>query len=154
MVIVYSFDSSGLVKRYVNETGTAWVNSILNPTAGNLIRVASITAVEVVSAISRRKRAGNISAAVAAAMLADFRHDFANEYRVVEITPPLITHAMALVETYGLRAYDAVQLAAALQVHAECLALGLQFMLISADAPLNAAAKVEGLMVDDPNNHP
>jgi len=153
-VEVYAFDSSGLVKRYVNEVGTAWVNSILNPATGNLIRVVSITGVEVTSAISRRQRAGNISAAAAAVMLTNFRHDFANEYRVVEITPPLITHAMTLAETYALRAYDAVQLAAALQVHAECLALGLRFMLISADAALNAAATTEGLMVDDPNKHP
>ena len=69
---VYAFDSSGLVKRYVNEVGTAWVNSILNPATGNLIRVVSITGVEVTSAISRRQRAGNISAAAAAVMLTNW----------------------------------------------------------------------------------
>lgn len=66
------FDSSALVKRYVLEVGTAWVNSIVDPAKGHLIHLASITAVEVISAIVRRQRSGTISASAAAAMLAKF----------------------------------------------------------------------------------
>jgi hypothetical protein len=49
-----------------------------------------------------------------------------------------------------LRGYDAVQLAAALEVHSHAPSL----TLLSADAGLNAAGAAEGLAVDDPNNHP
>ena len=62
---------------------------------------------------------------------------------------------MTLAETHAIRGYDAVQLAAALEVHAFCLALGMPApTLISADVDLNAAATAEGLAVDDPNAHP
>lgn len=57
----YFFDSSAVVKRYVNETGTAWVTSILAPTAGHDIYVTRITGVEVVSAIARRGYRGDRS---------------------------------------------------------------------------------------------
>jgi hypothetical protein len=66
----------------------------------------------------------------------------------------LIAHAMALAEAHALRGYDAVQLAAALEVHVRCLAAGVTMMLVSSDAALNLAALAEGLTVDDPNTHP
>ena len=50
----YFFDTSGLVKRYVAETGTAWVNSLLHPTARIALYLSRITGVELVAAITRR----------------------------------------------------------------------------------------------------
>ncbi len=62
---------------------------------------------------------------------------------------------MNLAERYGLRGFDAVQLAAALQVQAERIASGVPGVtFVSADQALNAAAVAEGLAVDDPNLHP
>ena len=56
---------------------------------------------------------------------------------------------------HGLRGYDAVQLAAAIQVRDERLALGASPpTLVSADTELNAAAMMEGLRVENPNHHP
>lgn len=52
------FDTSGLVKRFVKEAGTAWVIELLRPSRGNSIYISRITAVEVVSAITRRSRGG------------------------------------------------------------------------------------------------
>ena len=55
---------------------------------------------------------------------------------------------------HGLRGYDAVQLAAVLQVRDERVALGATpIILVSADTELNAAAMAEGLLVENPNNH-
>jgi hypothetical protein len=51
----YYFDTSGLVKRYIAEIGTAWVTGIMDPAAGNLVYVARVTGVEVVSAIAARR---------------------------------------------------------------------------------------------------
>ena len=47
----YYCDSSALVKRYANETGTLWVRSLTEPQAGNDIFTAHITGIEVVAAI-------------------------------------------------------------------------------------------------------
>ena len=50
---VYYFDSSGLVKRYRSEIGSAWVMGLTAPASQHAIYVARITGVEVVSAITR-----------------------------------------------------------------------------------------------------
>ncbi len=151
---VYLFDSSALVKRYVIETGSAWVTGILAPAAGHVIRLARVTGVEVVAAIARRQRGGSISPAAGTGMLSDFRQDFATFYQITEVSDRLTARAMDLAEVYPLRGYDAVQLAAALDVSADCAATGAAFTLVSADTELNDAARAEGLAVEDPNLHP
>ncbi len=75
-------------------------------------------------------------------------------YRIVEMTAALLSDAMRVAETRAVRGYDAVQLAAALRLNTECVALGLSSTLVSADGDLNAAAVAEGLTVEDPNTHP
>jgi uncharacterized protein len=153
-VAYYFFDSSAIVKRYTSEIGTGWVISISDPIAGNFIYLASITGVEVVSSITRQVLASRITRTDAANEIAKFRHDFINQYRVVEISTTLINRAMSLAEAHALRGYDAVQLAALLIVNDENIAFGLsRLTLISADAALNSAATAEGLTVEDPNNH-
>jgi predicted nucleic acid-binding protein len=147
-------DSSALVKRYVDETGSLWLRSLVGASTGNRLAIASLTAVEVVSAITRRQRSGTISSADAALLVNAFRADLAAMYRVVDVSAPLIARAMSLAETHGLRGSDAIQMAAALEVYTDSLVLVLPFNLISADAELNAAAATEGLTVDDPNRHP
>lgn len=152
---VYFFDSSGIVKRYVNETGTAWVKSITNPLAGNRIHLARITGVEVVAAITKRVREGSITPSAGAAAIAKFRNHFASEYVSTDITSGLITAAMQLAENYVLRGYDAVQLSVASEVNRRSLAIGMPGLtVISADRELNTAAMAEGLTTDDPNFHP
>lgn len=151
---VYFFDSSALVKRYVEETGTDWVIDITNPERVNGIYIARITGAEVVSAITRRGRSGDVSQVDMTRAIEDFRNDFAHQYRVLEITPALIGRAMSLTEIHALRGYDAVQLAAALEANDRCLVLAIPALtLISADRALNTAATAEGLAVGDPNAH-
>lgn len=150
----FFFDSSALVKFYISEIGTAWVKSLGGPLARNRLYIARIAGVEVVSAITRRQRAGAIAANDAASALSDFRTDFADEYVIAEVDAALVSDAMGLAEGRALRGYDAVQLAAALKVNRQRLAAALPALtLISADLALNTAAIGEGLVVDDPNSH-
>ena len=151
----YFFDTSGLVKRYIAETGTTWVTGLTNPQAGNSIYLAEITPVEIVAAITRRGRGGGLASPDAAKALAEFSSDFPAQYLPVSITPVLIASAMRLAAQYGLRGYDAVQLASVLEIHSQHIAVGLPpVVLVSADAELNAAAVAEGLPVENPNFHP
>jgi predicted nucleic acid-binding protein len=151
----YLVDTSGIVKRYIHETGMVWVQNLTDAAARNLIYLARITEVEVTSAVARRQRGGSLSAQDAAAMLAQFRQDLILEYRIIEITPTLLSGAAALAQGHGLRAYDAVQLAAALQLNHLRSAVAMSTVtLVSADLDLNAAAIAEGLQVEDPNTHP
>ena len=148
-------DTSAVVKRYVRETGSLWVNAVTAPAARNALYIVRITAVEMASAIARRVRNGSISAADGALFLSYFHHDYANQYGLVGVTPKLITHAASLAGTHGLRGYDAVQLAGALRVTAQRQARGRSGVIfVSADAALLAAAVNEGLAAEDPNAHP
>ena len=62
---------------------------------------------------------------------------------------------MRLANTLALRAYHAVQLAAALEINHKEQDGGFgPVTLISADQALNDAVTAEGLTVDDPNAHP
>lgn len=73
---VYFCDTSALVKRYVAETGTAWLTAALDPNARSRIYIAQITIVEIVSAVTRRERGGHTNAKDAATALARFENDW------------------------------------------------------------------------------
>ena len=78
--------------------------------------VARITWVETISAVTRRERGGNLAPPDAVTAITDFQLDFGRQYMPVEISAALIAHAGSLARQYALRGYDAVQLAAALEV--------------------------------------
>lgn len=151
----YFFDTSGVAKRYIAEIGSAWVKGITAPQAGNAIYIAPITLVEVASALARRARGGTLSVVDAAQGLLDFQNDYNLQYDTIVMTTGLMQSAATLATKYALRGYDAVQLAAALQVRDERMALGLNAPLFAAaDNELNAAAVAEGMLVENPNHHP
>jgi len=151
----YFFDTSALIKRHINETGSAWVRSLTKFKAGHTLYIARITAVEVYSAVTRRQRGGHLSSAQAGAIIGHFRRHLAQRYNVLELTPALFNEAMLASRKHGLRAYDAVQLTVALEVDRLNRADGFgPVTLISADLELNTAATAEGLALDDPNTHP
>jgi uncharacterized protein len=151
----YFLDTSALVKRHVNEAGSRWVKSLVRAKAGHRLYIARITAVEVTSAITRRQHAGDLTPAQAGAILGHFRRHLIQRYRVIELTPALFNNAMLAARTHRLRAYDAVQLAVALEIRQQRQEAGFgPVTLISADRDLNAAATAEGLVVDDPRAHP
>ena len=151
---VFYFDSSAAVKRYVAETGTAWVISLFKPSAKNIIYISQITGVEVVSAISRRQRGGSLTKTAAQKSIARFKRDFQNKLRGLRLTDSVTSNAMRLAELHGLRGYDAVQLATAIELANRFIANNLpSITFISADNQLNQSAQTEGLTVDNPNNH-
>jgi predicted nucleic acid-binding protein len=152
---VYFFDSSAIVKRYVNETGSNFVENLANLKKGNLILLARITQVEIASAIARRLKGGSLTQTDALDALTLFQHDLTNNYFIIEVTSNLLYEAMNLATKHALRGYDAVQLAAALEINSERISQGLQaLILVSADSELNTAAQTEGLIIENPNDYP
>ena len=148
---VYYLDTSALVKRYVAETGTGWVQTITDPVNGHDIFVVKIAGPEAVSAFVRQTP----PLPKLATILANFTYDFHHEYQQLALTDAVIAAAMRLAEAHRLRGYDAVQLAAAVELHTARVAAGLPpLVFVSADLALHAAAAREGLLVDDPNAHP
>lgn len=106
------------------------------------------------AAIVRKQRAGEVDSVQAQRAVADFEVDFETEYNVIEVTPAVVKRAMDLIKHYGLRGYDSIQLACAMEVNEVRLLVGLPSLIfVSADRSLNEAARIEGLPVEDPNVH-
>jgi predicted nucleic acid-binding protein len=113
----YFFDSSALVKRYTQEIGTVWVQSITTGSSGNTIVVASITSVEMMSAIIKQRRDGKIKPRIAKTIRLLIDRHMTREYISMSMSDPIVQDAKDLLEQHLLRAYDAVQLASALEAN-------------------------------------
>jgi predicted nucleic acid-binding protein len=151
MAHTYFLDSSAILKRYLEEKGSHYV-STLPPDPNSLLYIVQIAGVEVVSAIARQRLGKTISKGKAHAAIVQFRADFISRYIVLKHSDRLIERAMQLAEIHALRAYDSVQLAAALSLVDRVAGLAVTF--VCADKQLNAIAQLEGLMVSDPNLYP
>ena len=76
----FFLDTSALVKRHVNETGSAWVRSLSRPGTGHERYIARVTAVEVFAAITRRERGGHLTSAQGRAIIGHFRRHMDQRY--------------------------------------------------------------------------
>jgi predicted nucleic acid-binding protein len=154
-VPAYFFDSSAIIKRYVEEKGSDWVVGSTDPVAGSSVYVSAITGVEVVAALARKRKANDIDPLLADAAFRQFYDHFYREYFVINITDSVIARSIERANAHALRGYDAVQLGAALEINARRASLGLATPLIfvTADHELFAAAVGEGLLTDNPNTH-
>jgi predicted nucleic acid-binding protein len=143
-------DTSAFAKRYIPEPGSAWVRSWIEPQSGNLVLIAEVSVVELISVLARRQREGAVDASAFKRLRDDFLLHVDREYLVVRLHSQLMIEASQLVVRYPLRTLDAIQLACAL----ECVrTLGHSPVFISADRNLLTAADAAGLATDDPHAH-
>lgn len=150
----YFFDSSALVKRFANEKGTVWVINLFRRTPPNAYYAARITFVEVSSSLARKLRSDEIKSDSESKTFRRLRRIFDSGIENIEISPSLIRYSADLARKHLLRAYDAVQLAAALEVSFERTDASLsELIFVCADNALNKAALAEGLTVQNPNDH-
>jgi predicted nucleic acid-binding protein len=138
-VILY-LDASALVKRYVAEAGSADVASAV--AAGRLLATTVISRVEVTAALAKAVRLGLATRNAAAAGLADFEADWPDLIRL-EVSDAVVVRAASVAWQLGLRGYDAVHLASALQWQA---ALGDTVTVVTYDRELWRGAQASGLV--------
>lgn len=132
------FDSSALVKRYVDEIGSGVVR---RRAAWDRVFTSRLTEVEVVSAVHRRVRQGSISASDRDEALSRFESDW-RLIRSVEVTTDILDAAKTLLARHPLSAADALQLASALFLRQE---LQVPVEIVVFDGRLTDAAREEGL---------
>ncbi len=154
MSVLY-LDSSALVKRYVTEAGSTWLRTLVATTAHNPVVIARITWAEVVSALARRQREGAIARQDLLELVRKFHYHLDTQYQLVELDGAVMERAGELAMRHPLRAYDAVQLAAAQQIHAALARVqGPALTFVSADDRLLNIAQAEGMATENPNRHP
>jgi predicted nucleic acid-binding protein len=130
------FDSSALVKRYVEEPGSDEVEEILGRTEE--LAVGILCPPEIVSALARKRRERQISLSqVIEAKTAFFRE--LEEMAVCGLTKSVVETAIRFIELVPLRTLDALHLACAADWNAEAV--------VSADRKQLEAAKKLGLRV-------
>jgi predicted nucleic acid-binding protein len=144
MIDVAYYDSSALVKKYVHEVGSAYMNGLI--TDRRIIHfISKLTLVEVSAALLRRAAPADITR-----VLVDFDHDASTLYTAMTLDDVVVGEAHRLVRSHRLRGCDALQLATALRIAHRIPGL----LFVAADDELNRAAQTEGLAVENPNWHP
>jgi uncharacterized protein len=139
------FDASALVRRYhVVEPGAVSVRRLCH--RSNELVILSITPVEVASAFNRKLHDGRIDAAHRNRMWRLFLAHLRTQYAVVALNDQVMRRAQRLLFRYRLRAYDAIQLSAGLEL-ARSLPRGTELRFCTADRLQALAAGAEGLTV-------
>lgn len=137
--MILFLDTSALVKLYVEEEGSAAV--VAQAEAADLLAASRIAWIELMSALARRAREQPQAASALEAARKRFVADWA-QFLTIEVTQALVELAGDYTDTFSLRAYDALQLAAVQSVQAELLG---EVKFACFDARLVKAAKVLGI---------
>ncbi len=151
---LYYLDTSALVKRYIAEPGSRWVQDLyLQP--DNLVITSLLTLAEAAAAFGRKWRLGDIDRVTYQQILDRLRSEFYRSHVVLTVDEAMVDLAVALTGQHPLRGYDALHLAAAMSMVRQMpMSYLVPVTFVSADQTLLAAAAAEGLAVEDPMAHP
>ena len=139
----YFLDTSALVKRYHQETGTKIIDKIFD-SEEKVIIISNISISEFVSALNRKKNEKEITQDDLDVVLSKFYSDVMEEFTVLGIGDSHIISSINLVLQHNLKALDSFQLAVALELE------DLNITFVSADNKLCETAKKEGLKTINP----
>lgn len=132
-------DTSALIKRFVNEKGSALVESLVQ--GKGAVATAKIAYAEIFAGLTRKLREGNLSKPQYALACRQFERDW-HAYVRVGLEDDILLLARDLIQRRPLRGYDAVHLASALRLK---IALGEEITFAAADERLLKAAEAENL---------
>ncbi len=141
----FYLDTSALAKRYAHEIGTEMVDSIIDD-KGNTVVIGNIAVTELYSALSKKRRTGEISEQDFLSALYRFEKDIAEKtYQFLEVDNHIIAATKILILTYPtLRTYDSIHLALALEL------FELHPTVVVSDETLIETCRAEGVAVVNP----
>ena len=155
MAQTYFADSSGLVKRHVQELGSSWFSQIADTQTGNTIIISRLSLTEVFSAFNRRCRELSLSQTDYQKVAQAFEDLCQTEYQIIEITEEITEKTREILENHSLRASDSIQLASALMTNENLKQANFsELIFLASDQKLLDAAKGENLQNDNPQNYP
>jgi len=155
----YYLDTSALVKLFVQENGSKWLERLTTQTneqghLTHLLIFSQLSIVEFSSALARKTRSGQISDPAQQELLSDFRQHLNLDFFPLLLTNEILWQAARLTHKRALRAYDAIHLATAQMFIKNLSAQEISdFVFISADDFLLSAARAEALATENPNTH-
>ena len=152
----YYLDSSALLKRYVREIGSVWVNQISSIAYQHSIFTSELTIAETAAVLAAKSRApGGISKTRYKRLLSRFLEDCEQVYTLIPVQRLIIDRAVLLSQVYRLRGYDSVQLATAITARNVLMAANspVELIFVASDNDLLVAAQGENLLIEAPENH-
>ncbi len=153
-MVAFFLDSSAMVKRFSKEKGTSWVLGLFRSSSLSSIYISRITPVETAAGLAKQNRIGILTIAELDRSIKRLAR--CNEFRFIfaEVNQTVMESATLMALRHGLRGFDAVQLATAIEVEKQRSFLGASpLTFVSADNHLNLAAESEKLNVEDPSLH-
>ena len=146
---IFYLDTSAIVKRYLDEQGTNVMDRLLDGAGPDSeFYTSSLSNLEFTSVITRFAKGQRLNRESASIVLARFRGDMADIYKMWPLDASILTLALTVVETHALRSADAIHLATASTIFS--LAPESEAILVSSDRELLSAAANSGMGVLDP----
>ncbi len=146
------FDSSALVKAYVNEDGTGVVIGAINRLNG-LLFISDFVALEVLTTLRTAFR--DADRGRWREVITEFTADFEGTFHVVDVGPDVLGRATTLVMEHRrarARSMDLLHLATALELQATRPAMPVT--MVTSDRDLAALCREVGLRTFDPSREP
>jgi predicted nucleic acid-binding protein len=137
-------DSSALVKRYTEEAGTDFVKSIL--ATSELITTSKLTYPEILSALMKKVRSGEIEKKTFHGIVDKFDKDWGHML-VLDFHNDLLPIVKNLIEKHPLKTADAIHLSSAMWLKFSSKA---DVTFVASDSNLLKAAEAEKLQVMNP----
>jgi len=103
----YFLDTSALVKLYIQEDGTAALVDLLGD-SDHTVLVLSLSRVEVHAALGRRLRSSEVTAEQYREVTDRLPEHWYSYFLIQPVTDAVLSEAIALIDRYSLRAYDAM----------------------------------------------
>ena len=138
---MFYLDPSAWVKRYVQESGSAWVHALF--TRRERMAGSTLGHLEVVAALSRRLP--HNWALLNPRLAADWQ-----DMVRLPLTGAIVDHAVDLARQYRLRGADALHLATALDLQTTLAPINDAVVFVASDDELLRGAQAAGLPVENP----
>jgi len=141
----YYFDTSALIKRYIDEDGSERVETLFEQ--ADSICVSFVTKIECISTLRRLLLEGLLDQSNYTALKAEVVEDF-EYFTVVDNTEFIQNLCIQLIDKHQLKTLDSIQLACAVEIRNQ-----LDLFVVS-DKKLKERCEFEQFEVFDPTNFP
>lgn len=108
--MVVFIDTSSLIKRYVEETGSSEIDRYF--TEDTIVYISPLTPVEMNSALKRKLREGSICDETYRAAIGSW-HEDVHSYSIVMFSDEIVSKAIDIVNSHDVKTLDAFQISAA-----------------------------------------
>ena len=149
----FYFDASTLVKRYTSEVGSDKVNFLFHNVPLDRLMCSIFGALEVFWICVRKKNDRRITNRDFSQAVINLDYeviDSQSDFKTISVPDSLIWASMNLIETHSLNSVDGVVLRSALEIATHLRNVGDELILVASDQRLLRAARVEDLLVFNP----